>query len=213
MPRPHSRWAGSASPRHSSTFKGAHSTTFETLGYGVGVLGRAIFPNREGRIVSPTRKGGAPRAEPMVPRAAARLSCCANSPRGLGEFHRWCLCRLPQFPGVRVPGGRDGGARSGRTDGWQGHLPPQVLSHRHSAESIGRGESLLRNAKEETLSAVGGGLHARRCLSGILHAQGLLAIENTHRPRGLRYRGTSLIRNSAPLGPYRRTMPRALRWS
>ena len=24
------------------------------------------------------------------------------------------------------------------------------------------------------------------------------------------YRGTSLIRNSAPLGPYRRTMPRAL---
>ena len=29
----------------------------------------------------------------------------------------------------------------------------------------------------------------------------------------LRYRGTSLIRNSAPLGPYSRTMPRALRWS
>ena len=25
-----------------------------------------------------------------------------------------------------------------------------------------------------------------------------------------RYRGTSLIRNSAPLGPYSRTMPRAL---
>ena len=27
------------------------------------------------------------------------------------------------------------------------------------------------------------------------------------------YRGTSLIRNSAPLGPYRRPMPRALGWS
>ena len=27
------------------------------------------------------------------------------------------------------------------------------------------------------------------------------------------YRGTSLIRNSAPVGPYRRTMPRALWWS
>ena len=29
----------------------------------------------------------------------------------------------------------------------------------------------------------------------------------------LPYRGTSLIRNSAPLGPYSRTMPRALWWS
>jgi len=27
------------------------------------------------------------------------------------------------------------------------------------------------------------------------------------------YRGTSLIRNSAPLGPYGRYMPRALWWS
>ena len=27
------------------------------------------------------------------------------------------------------------------------------------------------------------------------------------------YRGTSLIRNSAPLGPYSRNMPRALWWS
>ena len=27
------------------------------------------------------------------------------------------------------------------------------------------------------------------------------------------YKGTSLIRNSAPLGPYRRNMPRALWWS
>ena len=31
--------------------------------------------------------------------------------------------------------------------------------------------------------------------------------------RGTPYRGTSLIRNSAPLGPYSRTMLRALRWS
>ena len=29
----------------------------------------------------------------------------------------------------------------------------------------------------------------------------------------LMYRGTSLIRNSAPLGPCSRTMPRALWWS
>ena len=27
------------------------------------------------------------------------------------------------------------------------------------------------------------------------------------------YRGTSLMKNSAPLGPYNRTMPRALRWA
>ena len=27
------------------------------------------------------------------------------------------------------------------------------------------------------------------------------------------YRGTSLIRNSGPLGPYSRTLPRALWWS
>ena len=27
------------------------------------------------------------------------------------------------------------------------------------------------------------------------------------------YRGTSLIRNRTPLGPYSRTMPRALSWS
>ena len=27
------------------------------------------------------------------------------------------------------------------------------------------------------------------------------------------YRGTSLVRNSAPLGPYSRNMPRPLRWS
>jgi len=27
------------------------------------------------------------------------------------------------------------------------------------------------------------------------------------------YRGTSLIRNSAPLGPYSRTIPRVLWWS
>ena len=27
------------------------------------------------------------------------------------------------------------------------------------------------------------------------------------------YKGTSLIRNRHPLGPYTRTMPRALRWS
>ena len=31
--------------------------------------------------------------------------------------------------------------------------------------------------------------------------------------RRKRYRGTSLIRNSVPLGPYSRTVPRALRWS
>ena len=30
---------------------------------------------------------------------------------------------------------------------------------------------------------------------------------------GRSYRGTSLIRNCFLLGPYRRTMPRALRWS
>ena len=31
--------------------------------------------------------------------------------------------------------------------------------------------------------------------------------------RGFGYRAASLIRNNAPLGPYRRTMPIALWWS
>ncbi|KAJ1472267.1 hypothetical protein T484DRAFT_1975762 [Baffinella frigidus] len=40
-------------------------------------------------------------------------------------------------------------------------------------------------------------------------------VESTH-PHVQRrriYRGTSLIRNRPPLGPYTRPMPRALRWS
>ena len=32
-------------------------------------------------------------------------------------------------------------------------------------------------------------------------------------PAWAKYRGTSLIKNTPPLGPYNRTMPRALRWS
>ena len=42
-----------------------------------------------------------------------------------------------------------------------------------------------------------------------------LRVHKTERsilPEGLGYRGTSLIRNSAPVGPYSRTMPRALWW-
>ena len=45
-------------------------------------------------------------------------------------------------------------------------------------------------------------------------------LTTTHQPSNTpttsgwhRYRGTSLIRNHAPLGPYSRTMPRALWWS
>ena len=34
-----------------------------------------------------------------------------------------------------------------------------------------------------------------------------------HPPAGAQYRGTLLIRNSAPIGPYSRNMPRALRCS
>ena len=34
-----------------------------------------------------------------------------------------------------------------------------------------------------------------------------------HRDSGITCRDTSLIRNSAPLGPYSKTMPRALSWS
>ena len=35
----------------------------------------------------------------------------------------------------------------------------------------------------------------------------------TSQPHAHPYKGTSLIRNSSPLGPYRKTMPRALQWS
>ena len=34
-----------------------------------------------------------------------------------------------------------------------------------------------------------------------------------HSLRSQHYRGTSIIRNSAPLGPYSRNMPKALWWS
>ena len=37
-----------------------------------------------------------------------------------------------------------------------------------------------------------------------------ISVEARHLRWGLSYRGTSLIRNSAPLGPYSRTMTRAL---
>ena len=36
---------------------------------------------------------------------------------------------------------------------------------------------------------------------------------SSHRREKAAYRGTSLIRNSPPLGPYSRYMPRALWWS
>ena len=39
------------------------------------------------------------------------------------------------------------------------------------------------------------------------------AVAQAQRGHGSRYKGTSLIRNSAPLAPYIRTMSRALRWS
>ena len=37
--------------------------------------------------------------------------------------------------------------------------------------------------------------------------------DGRHAPRDVNHRGTSLIRNSAPLRPYSRIMPRALWWS
>jgi len=42
---------------------------------------------------------------------------------------------------------------------------------------------------------------------GYMHAAVMVSIKVSL------YRGTSLIRNSAPLGPYSRAMPRALWWS
>ena len=45
------------------------------------------------------------------------------------------------------------------------------------------------------------------------HQVALLFFERPDVPVHLAYRGTSLIRNSAPLGPYSRTMPRPLWWS
>ena len=42
-------------------------------------------------------------------------------------------------------------------------------------------------------------------------AKSFVEPDDTNRPIGICYRGTSLIRNSAPLDPYCRTMPRAPR--
>jgi len=38
-------------------------------------------------------------------------------------------------------------------------------------------------------------------------------VHHGNRHHEIKYRGTSLMRNCPPLGPYSRTMPRALRWS
>ena len=51
-------------------------------------------------------------------------------------------------------------------------------------------------------------LRSHPLLAQQLHAT-LAAPDNS----GLAYRGTPLVRNSAPLGPYGRSMPRALQWS
>ena len=50
--------------------------------------------------------------------------------------------------------------------------------------------------------------HAPPQCSACLHSSSSPRV----RPTTLPYRGTSLIRNSAPLGPYNGTMPRALWW-
>ena len=61
---------------------------------------------------------------------------------------------------------------------------------------------VIRNALDLLLLAIQG-----------MGAQGLLAITDTHRPRVLLCRGTSLIRNTPLLGPCSRTVPRVLWWS
>jgi len=50
------------------------------------------------------------------------------------------------------------------------------------------------------------------CLQGGRHRCNIRAVLNEGQSQDA-YRGTSLIRNSAPLGPYSRNMPRALWWS
>ena len=45
-----------------------------------------------------------------------------------------------------------------------------------------------------------------------LPLQSLLGLVNRLLLDSVNYRGTSLIRNCTPLGPYSRTMPRVLRW-
>ena len=49
-------------------------------------------------------------------------------------------------------------------------------------------------------------------LGGKVSLQTDLELDASSPPRTLQYRGTSLIRNSADLGPYSRTTPRALWW-
>ena len=83
----------------------------------------------------------------------------------------------------------------------------------------GSRERRLREAKHATLLQVnidqesglisvynnGGGIPVE------MHADEKCWVRSPHTLK--RYRGTSLMRDSAPLGPYSRTMPRALWWS
>jgi hypothetical protein len=55
-----------------------------------------------------------------------------------------------------------------------------------------------------------GGVEIRNPKSEALDARPSAVILNLLNPNSQAYRGTSIIRNSAPLGPYSRKMPRAL---
>jgi len=48
---------------------------------------------------------------------------------------------------------------------------------------------------------------------GDSHQEGGLVAWRAGRQQAAAYRGTSLIRNNPPVGPYSRPMPRALWWS
>jgi len=87
------------------------------------------------------------------------------------------------------------------------HRTDPVLDKGGSASV--RGKEVGREGGCERVGVRGGGVE--RGLHDVLtHLIGELF---DRRGCGTHYRGTSLIRNSAPLGPYSRTMHRPLWWS
>ena len=83
-----------------------------------------------------------------------------------------------------------------------GHVALQKSRQRHLCSQPG---GVARRAWSEWCPTPGVGVPVERC--SLPNPQTLVTVNHS-----TRYPSTSLIRNSAPLGPYSRTKPRALWW-
>ena len=111
-----------------------------------------------------------------------------------------CIESLSQLPLGSCPAGtsRDPGAHKRLREARSGTR--EIPGLENPCIAYGRRQDLHKQTRPGSPT-----FYCRQCRRHDYPIFGLLTL--------LGYRGTSLIRNSAPLGPYSRTLPRALRWS